>query len=92
MPDPVSGSPSTGQGERPAEPELRTLQRARLILGFEEAGERHENAEHGWLRLLPDGWLLWLSDEDDEWQLWPRHNVIGIDLEFGRDGVSDVSD
>lgn len=54
--------------------------RARLVYGFDEAGERQEGAEEGWARI--DGpWVLWLPDEQEHWQSWPMDKVTCIDWE-----------
>lgn len=64
--------------KRPYAPEHRAAQRARVILDFtEEDVHVHEVAE-GWARI--DGeWLLWLSDDDDQWQSWPSRAVVMVE-------------
>lgn len=70
-------------------PEFRRAQRARLILDFNENGERQHSAQTGWAQL--DGpWLHWLDDEWDHWQTFAAHAVLCLDWECA--GASDEQD
>lgn len=69
-----------GRVTRPLEPEFKAAQRARIIFGYQEAGERQEASDTGWARL--DGpWVQWHSDMGDRWTTWSAHAVLCIDWE-----------
>ncbi len=75
----MTGSSNSGH-ERPREVEYRAEQRAVLVLGFEEAGERQESRETGWARI--DGHFVhFLNDVSDRWESWPAHAVLCVEWE-----------
>jgi hypothetical protein len=66
--------------KQPPVPNTGHPQRARVILQFEEQGQFVHEATDGYARIEGD-WLLWLPDDQDNWQSWPSRHVICVEWE-----------
>lgn len=73
---------------RQARPDLQGVQRARLVLNYEEAGDRIQSSETGWAQVR-GSWVHWISDEDEaQWQSWPREHVVCVEWLRGEEAVA----